>query len=452
MMTPFPSSPAPTLQATASSFDDLDLLENLVAPIGVDDVFDDLDAQARLVWRVHVPIPMLEGLADEVVLQRVAQRLQLEQLAGRGAEADRQTGGCSDRRRPGMGVRLTVVVFDAVSDLLEARDPFGTPGIDSHDIHGSGLKDPLVALEVPLLLAVCDEGGRFAAQVRVSLRIPRAERLLDPGEVVLLERLDATDGGHDVPLNRPAAVDHDLGRRAQALAHPPHVLDIAVVFVSEPGVPALPEPDLHAPQSGGEPLLSLLDHPADVLVMGVARGDRGELLVDGAPQEPHDRGAEELALDVPERDVDRAYREARDAAVVPVPPGLIAERLPYRVRVERVGADDALGHSFDDHFRREARLGELGDRFAPTDDPVVRRDLHQTEVTERVEIIRLRISDRNRFELDDLRHRNLRARLEAVLVPRHRMPRGAGGFGPPFDTRRLRRIASLARWPSFASW
>src|SRR6267143_2032511 len=98
MMTPFPSSPAPTLQATASSFGDLDLLENLVAPIGVDHVVDDFDAEARLVWRVHVPVPMLEGLGDQVVLQRVAERLELEQLACRGAEADRKTGGGSDRR------------------------------------------------------------------------------------------------------------------------------------------------------------------------------------------------------------------------------------------------------------------------------------------------------------------------------------------------------------------
>src|SRR5256885_8967940 len=109
MMTPFPSSPAPTLQATASSFDDLDLFENLVAPIGVDDVFDDLDAEAGLVWRVHVPIPMLEGLADQVVLQRVAERLQLEQLACRGAEADRQTCGRRGRRRPRGGRCLAAV-------------------------------------------------------------------------------------------------------------------------------------------------------------------------------------------------------------------------------------------------------------------------------------------------------------------------------------------------------
>src|SRR5438445_7780383 len=426
MMTPFPSSPAPTLQATASSFDDLDLRENFVAPIGVDDFFDDLDAEARLVRRVHVPIPMLEGLADQVVLQRVAERLQLEQPAGRGAEADRQTGCGGDRRRPRMGVRLTAVVFDAVSDFPEARDPFGTPGIDTDDIHGPGLENSLVALEVPLLLAICDEGGRFASQVRVTLRIPRAERLLYPGEVVLLERLDPTDGGHDVPLNRPAAVDHDLGGPAEALAHPPHVLDIPVAFVSEPGIPALPEADLHATQTGGEPLLGLLDHPADVLVVGVARSDRGQLLVDGAPQEPDDRGVKELAFDVPEGDVDRAYREARDAAVVPVPPSLIAKRLPDRVRIERVGADDALCHSFDDRLRREARLRELGDRLAPTDDPVVRRDLHQADVTKRVEVLRIRITDQNRYELDELRHRNLRARVEAVLIPTHRMPPSAG--------------------------
>src|SRR5438876_4049037 len=128
-ITPLPWSPAPTLQATASSFDDLDLRENFVAPIGVDDVFDDLDAEAGLVWRVHVPVPMLEGLADQVVLQRVAERLQLEQLPCRGAEADRQTGGGSDRRRPNPRGRLAAGVFAAVRDIPEPRAPFDRRGI-----------------------------------------------------------------------------------------------------------------------------------------------------------------------------------------------------------------------------------------------------------------------------------------------------------------------------------
>ena len=59
--------------------------------------------------------------------------------------------------------------------------------------------------------------------------------------------------------------------------------------------------------------------------------------------------------------------------------------------LERVAADDPRSHAFDDRLGREARLGELGDRFAPADHAVVGRDLDQAQVPERIEVVGLRV-------------------------------------------------------------
>ena len=76
----------------------------------------------------------------------------------------------------------------------------------------------------------------------------------------------------------------------EALAHPAHVLDVAVVLVAEARVAALAEAHLDAVHPRRDPLLGLLDHRADVLVVGVARGDRRQLLVDGAAEQVEHAG------------------------------------------------------------------------------------------------------------------------------------------------------------------
>src|SRR3989442_11739188 len=89
MMTPFPSSPAPTLQAMASPV--LDLRENSFAPKRVDDILDDVDAKARLRGRVQVSVDVFERLGHQLVLHGVSERLSLEHLTGRRHETDLET-------------------------------------------------------------------------------------------------------------------------------------------------------------------------------------------------------------------------------------------------------------------------------------------------------------------------------------------------------------------------
>src|SRR5262245_33015720 len=72
------------------------LSQILFAAIAVHDVLDHLDAEAGTARRVHPPFDMLERLGDKVVLHRVAERLQLEQLAGRRIERDRQARRSDD--------------------------------------------------------------------------------------------------------------------------------------------------------------------------------------------------------------------------------------------------------------------------------------------------------------------------------------------------------------------
>src|SRR2546428_7493549 len=110
-MTPFPSSPAPTLQAMASPFDppaceapnerrDLDLRENPFAPKRVDDILDDVDAKTWLRGWVHVPVDVIERLGHEIVLHRVAERLELQDPTRRRAEADPEARRPPRTRRP----------------------------------------------------------------------------------------------------------------------------------------------------------------------------------------------------------------------------------------------------------------------------------------------------------------------------------------------------------------
>src|SRR2546425_12186065 len=84
-MTPFPSSPAPTLQAMASPV--LDLRENSFAPKRVDDILDDVDAKARLRGRVQVSVDVFERLGHQLVLHGVSGRLGVGKPSGRGGEA-----------------------------------------------------------------------------------------------------------------------------------------------------------------------------------------------------------------------------------------------------------------------------------------------------------------------------------------------------------------------------
>src|SRR5262249_47739537 len=327
--------------------------EHLLAAKAVDYVLDHLDPEPGAGGRVDPAVDVLERLGDEVVLHRVPERLELDGLAGGRAERDREPRGGHDRRRPRGRVRLPPVRLDAVADLLETGDPLGAAGIDTDDVDGVSREDALEALECPLLLAVREPRRRLRAKVRVPLRVPRSQRLLDPRQLVRLHVAHAAAGGGDVPPDRDGAVDHQHLVEPDPLAHRAHVVDVAIVLVPEPCVSALAETGLHALQAGGQPLLRLLDHLRDRFVMGVTGRDRRQPLVHGPTEQVEDARAVRLPFQVPEGDVDRGDGVRRDAASVAVPPRVVLVPAPERLDMRRVLADQVLGHPLDHRLRGE---------------------------------------------------------------------------------------------------
>src|SRR6185312_9384838 len=180
--------------------------QDLFAAIAVHDLLDDLDAEPWPGRRIHPAVDMRERAGDEIMLHGISERLELEQLAGGRIERDREARGRHDRRRPGVGVGLPAVELAAFGHLLEAGNALRAPRIDADHIDGPSRQHPLELLERPLALAISDACRRLGAEVGVAFRIPGPERLLDPGEIVVLHRLGPTHGVGYVPFDRDAIV------------------------------------------------------------------------------------------------------------------------------------------------------------------------------------------------------------------------------------------------------
>src|SRR5579872_2413874 len=136
--------------------------------------------------------------------------------------------------------------------------------------------------------------------------------------------------------------------------------------------------------------------------MRMARGDGREAVVRGTAEQVEHALSQRLALEVPERDVDRRDGVGGDAAMVAVPPRLLLVLAPQRLGLYRVLADQIGRHAFDDRLGGEIGFRELGDRFAPADLAVVSGDLDQAEMPQCIEVVRLRVADGNGFDLGDL--------------------------------------------------
>jgi hypothetical protein len=203
-------------------------------------------------------------------------------------------------------VEPDVGLLDELDDPKRTRDPLRAPDVAADDVEDAGGDQCLEPARVPLALTAGDQRLDVVAQLAEALDVVGLQRLLDPLEVVLLEGVRAADRLPQVPVQRLPAVHHDHGVRPDRLAQQAHELDVAVDLVAQPGAAALAHADLHAD-------VALLAHVAAVAiglvlearVEHVRRGERRKLLPVRPADQVDERLAQQLALEVPERDVDR---------------------------------------------------------------------------------------------------------------------------------------------------
>ena len=129
------------------------------------------------------------------------------------------------------------------------------------------------------------------------------------------------------------------------------------------------------------------------LVEGMGARYGGEAVAPSAPDEVDDGLAEELALQVPQSDVDGADGKRCWAALVAIPPGMLVELAPQGDVLHRVCAQQLFAHRFDDPRRGPGGLGELGDGLTPAHRAVVRLYRAKRQEADIVRIVRFRVAD-----------------------------------------------------------
>src|SRR5579883_2859021 len=95
----FHFSSLPNMRRATSPSIACSLRQDFFTAVPVDNLLDNFDPKTRSCWRIHPAVDMAEGLSHEVVLHGISQRLELEQLAGRRIEGDREARRRSEERR-----------------------------------------------------------------------------------------------------------------------------------------------------------------------------------------------------------------------------------------------------------------------------------------------------------------------------------------------------------------
>ena len=268
---------------------------------------------------------------------------------------------------PGVGNDRDVVRLAEIGDLLRRGDAADPVDVELGDVDGPRVDELAEAVERVFVLAAGDRHGADGIQFGVAGDVVGDHRLFQPAHVEGGERPDHPPGVFERPA--AVAVGHDVDGGAGRLAHRAHEVEV----VAEAGDAVLRSPaeaELHGavalvdigPGLGGELIEGLAVEPAGI--------DRDVRL--GAPaDQPEDRLAEELALGVPDGEVDGADRGHADALAA-IGERAPVHRLPEIFAVHRVLPDEERLQVGVDH-----RLGGLGRqrRIADADGSVVELDL-----------------------------------------------------------------------------
>ena len=324
-----------------------------------------------------------------MIAQRVGRLLELQHRRHR-AERRRLVGQRRqelhrrrepDRRAPGMRHAFDAEGAGQRGDLAALREAAGGAEIGLHDVHRLLGDDVAKAPAREIVLAARHRHVERAGHLDIAVMVLRADRLLEPQDVVLLQHAAELDGvGHREAV---VGVDRELDVGPDRLAHGADALGIELQVT---------QADLHL--DGAKAVVlelqrllhGLLDQPIHVDEVE-AGGVGNDLAAIGAADQLVHRFADGAAHDVPQRDVDAGDGRDRHAGRAVVLDAIV-EVLPDRLDVERVAADHArLVLGLDEglgHRRRPVALAPAGDALVGRDldhagraravDPAARRD------------------------------------------------------------------------------
>ncbi len=242
-----------------------------------------------------------------------------------------QRRGQRDAGAPDMRVDAQPEGVGHVGDLLGLGDAAGGAGIGLHDVDRAALDQPAKAEPGELGLAAGDRHGENPLDLAIAGKVFRRHRLLEPGDVEILDPPAEPDrrGG----VVGVIGIDHDADAVADRAAHRPaqrHVL-----------LDAEAQLQLDRPEPLGDALVRLVDEIGQRIAVALAVEPGGvglDPVAQAAPQQDVHRHAEMPPLEVPQRDVDGRQRFDRQPllAVIAQP---VVEGLPMPFGGERIVAD-----------------------------------------------------------------------------------------------------------------
>ena len=261
-------------------------------------------------------------------------------------------------------------------DLEERRDAADARRIGLDEV-GAGQNQLRMLVKAGQHFAGRDRGVKALGQQAMALEIVRVQRLLDPGQIEVLQGATGARGLLAVPLL--IGVDHQRKLVAEQLAHGTHALDVDRQI-------GLPDLQLDAANAAVAGDLHVLQHLIQRRVQIAARGVVALHGIALRAQQLGQRQAGALGFQVPQGDVkgrDGLRREAA-AAHAGTGPQQLGEQARDVVRVltdqvgrqflgvrVHAGAAGALGVAKADAFVAIARAdlgkdeGDLGQRLLP---------------------------------------------------------------------------------------
>src|ERR1043166_3944713 len=201
--------------------------------------------------------------------------------------------------------QLSIVRAGEPRDAHRLGDAAADREIGLHDIDRPEHGEIAKIMPGEFALAGRDRNIRGAAHLRLAALIVGGNRLLEPGEVVLLDQAAETLRFRN--RERAVRVAHQSHFRPQRLARGPHAARRLARVAIDDADPLLARPDPAARDIAEE-------FVADLVRSGPAARRVGRHFLGAAPaQEPPYRYAEGLAENVPQRAIDAADRRYRDA-------------------------------------------------------------------------------------------------------------------------------------------